>query len=1162
MLLRSWFDVSIYGLGLLGFLTVAAELCLDDGVPEEARHYILDNDGKQIPIGLLRCNWASSEIMTEIVQVLIRERLGFHAELHPVNGKFGASPFFALAGCDDFDDTTKRRCGHQETMVHVAMDAWISGYGHQWRQFQEEFPVIAPKDMGTMGYEGEETMYVSKEVLASAFGDAGLALDFYKSYNTTRDDPKKYFDHVQNISLDELLLCNESNFFVDSYMRNYIKFSGDVDGVLEQNGSFVAKCVHGRWWMAPTCRASFPECIPLFTAGNGWSLQSLMQWATAYSIPAALAISSSYSNWITHVETHRSLWYWWIPDSTFIEMEPEQVILPRHSPSGWARGDKSTGATGSYIGKMVSANLYSKASRVEEFVSSVLMELGEIMDLLLKAKRSSMKEAACDWIRLNRDKWEEWVTIETSCTAGFGLVDVEGQFLANRSGASTCERCAAGFFSQEYVDDKGKTHRCVPCAPGTSQSQSLSTTCEPCARGTFSNVPASKECRVCGVGFYQSFQGQMECSACAPDRTTQLLGATEPQDCVCKANAIETTHGHCVACSVGLWCPLGSTVTLLQSANGTDPSGPHVEAGYKADAENPLEVYKCTDLACPGGAPGTCNGGLEGLACGNCASGFYFWSETCQRCGLGAPVAWTIVSILLAIGIFISYYPLSFPYVAKASAFFSATASFGILFGLLQNLGVLSTALTWENGSNPLLRFASIFVFDLNGFGFSCAAEGNAKPYSIIASFFWLVVLLLPICAILTNYLPCLSRRGLAWEAMKTVNVIGHFLQVATTTMSSVALLPFMCYQHPSGKESVLKFPNVLCGSPEHITMQSVGISLMVLGVAFLAAACFAARMAPKWSGTRKLRAIVFLIQRFRPSTLWFGLVLLARGMLLSLPVVFATNMPGLHLMLMLGIQQAYSYMQLWFHPWKSPILNLGDAVSTGLLVSLLATSLACLDTCPDILQTLRAVVSLMLITSLVLLVLITTLNFFYVSVTRKQLSLLDLGKTGDADSVLEGLRQIADFLSRDREESTSLSKGLAKLCAYDLNCVMEAIDVLLDDWEIVPSEERRSTSASTSRSRSRISLAPNRDSLNSRGKGSKRQRVSMLALEEAMVAPVEADGAGHINGGSLDNSGNSKKTESFGEVIYEKEKLDDLPEWAEAHEERHLESKTPRCSL
>ena len=36
-----------------------------------------------------------------------------------------------------------------------------------------------------------------------------------------------------------------------------------------------------------------------------------------------------------------------------------------------------------------------------------------------------------------------------------------------------------------------------------------------------------------------------------------------------------------------------------------------------------------------------------------------------------------------------------------------------------------------------------------------------------------------------------------------------------------------VCSLHESVQESVLKFPNVLCGSPEHITMQSVGISLM-----------------------------------------------------------------------------------------------------------------------------------------------------------------------------------------------------------------------------------------------------------------------------------------------------------------------------------------------
>ena len=34
---------------------------------------------------------------------------------------------------------------------------------------------------GTMGYAGEESMYVSRAVLDAAYADNGLALDFYKS---------------------------------------------------------------------------------------------------------------------------------------------------------------------------------------------------------------------------------------------------------------------------------------------------------------------------------------------------------------------------------------------------------------------------------------------------------------------------------------------------------------------------------------------------------------------------------------------------------------------------------------------------------------------------------------------------------------------------------------------------------------------------------------------------------------------------------------------------------------------------------------------------------------------------------------------------------------------------------------------------------------------
>jgi len=331
-------------LGRLGFLLVsaAATVCLDDGVPPEARRYIQNDEGENIPVGLLMCAWASSRLTTQIAQLLIQEALGLHASIHPIEGQFGASPFYALAGCDDFDDPFKRKCGDKETVIHVAMDAWIGSYTNTYTQFQTEYPLIAPIDLGSQGYEGEESMYVSNSVIHEAFASSGLVLDFYKSYNSTTGQPKSYFDAVPDIPLEELQTCEDSLFVDPVTMTNYAKFSGDHDGViLQEDGTYIAKCrPDGRWWESPSCRGSFPACIPLFTAGTGWLLQPMMQWSAAYSIPSAITISKK---WKQHVESYRSLWYWWVPDSTFIEMSPQAVIFPRQ-PFGlasWRQGHRS-----------------------------------------------------------------------------------------------------------------------------------------------------------------------------------------------------------------------------------------------------------------------------------------------------------------------------------------------------------------------------------------------------------------------------------------------------------------------------------------------------------------------------------------------------------------------------------------------------------------------------------------------------------------------------------------------------------------------------------------------------------------------------------------------------------------------------------------------------
>ena len=84
-------------------------------------------------------------------------------------------------------------------------------------------------------------------------------------------------------------------------------------------------------------------CIPVFTAGTGWKAQPMMQWSTAYGIPAALAVSGSWSLFLKHVRTFQCLHYWWVPDSTFIQMLPEQLVFARHSANEWLAGDKKTG---------------------------------------------------------------------------------------------------------------------------------------------------------------------------------------------------------------------------------------------------------------------------------------------------------------------------------------------------------------------------------------------------------------------------------------------------------------------------------------------------------------------------------------------------------------------------------------------------------------------------------------------------------------------------------------------------------------------------------------------------------------------------------------------------------------------------------------------------
>ena len=197
-----------------------------------------------------------------------------------------------------------------------------------------------------------------------------------RGYNTTHHNPKQYFDDIHGVPLSELQLCSETDMSNPQRIGDYARFSGDYDGVVQQpDGSYFAKCDsnNDKWWYAPACRHNVSECIPLFTSGNGWKLQALMQWSTAYGIPSAIGLSLGWSTYVKHVSNFRALFYWWIPDSTFVDMLPSQLVLARHSANEWLMGDKKSGGAGSYVAKMVSRNLQSKAGRVRELLGQLLV---------------------------------------------------------------------------------------------------------------------------------------------------------------------------------------------------------------------------------------------------------------------------------------------------------------------------------------------------------------------------------------------------------------------------------------------------------------------------------------------------------------------------------------------------------------------------------------------------------------------------------------------------------------------------------------------------------------------------------------------------------------------------------------------------------------------
>ena len=65
---------------------------------------------------------------------------------------------------------------------------------------------------------------------------------------------------------------------------------------------------------------------------------------------------------------------------TFIDLRPEQLVLPRYNSLEWSNGNKRTQPKGTSVSKLGSANLRHKAPKVREFMRNVEFESWQCAD--------------------------------------------------------------------------------------------------------------------------------------------------------------------------------------------------------------------------------------------------------------------------------------------------------------------------------------------------------------------------------------------------------------------------------------------------------------------------------------------------------------------------------------------------------------------------------------------------------------------------------------------------------------------------------------------------------------------------------------------------------------------------------------------------------------
>ena len=418
------------------------------------------------------------------------------------------------------------------------------------------------------------------------------------------------------------------------------------------------------------------------------------------------------------------------------------------------------------------------------------------------------------------------------------------------------------------------------------------------------------------------------------------FGSTRRDQCFCPLGYFPNQRlgdegSICTACHHGIDCqPVPSWKPLLL------PGYAAVLNTYNVTSLADFELSQCVKLeACPGGKLGTCSEGGEGISCAECVAGYALSGGLCTPCP-NAP--WVMVfAVLVAVGVIVvmTHKMCKELRAKEISAKVSLTIASGQFFHVFQ-MCLVAGQLGMQMRRLSFLDVFARYALLLEACQLDCYFTNPVSTYIFTSC--------LPGLALLGFCLISFVDRSPTGKGAAATNSAGTLLQAVFIMVLLHALAPFIAFDQPGGKLSLLSHPHIIPGSPDHLRMVYIAVAQLVFYCGgFISLCCYAclkvhlAKQRRADLNDKDMKALVhkwhFLFFRFKNARFYWGLVLLARSTLVAMvPVISAGSFQWVILQcVLLGCLILHLHMR----PWRELEFHVVD-ISTQTLFILLVIAL------------------------------------------------------------------------------------------------------------------------------------------------------------------------------------------------------------------------------